>query len=123
MQAHVEHVFPPALVLAFLRAKPFHQLTQHGKLCFGHLALFGLMMRQHVTQLQMELKHLGQAAVTELDGQQRAKVERHLLQRGIDFVQPLADRLARLGTVSLQCQQVVLALVLQQVKETLFMLR
>ena len=77
----------------------------------------------HLAQVLVELQHFRQAAVAELDGQQGAAVERHLFQAGIDLVQALADRLARLGAVPLQGQQVVLALVLQQVEEALFVLR
>ncbi|KAG0773913.1 hypothetical protein G6F22_014486 [Rhizopus arrhizus] len=73
--------------------------------------------------LQVELADFRQAAVAQLDGQQRAAVERHLFQAGIHFVQALADRLAGLCTVPLQGQQVVLALVLQQVEEAFFVLR
>ncbi|MNS35369.1 hypothetical protein D3C72_675250 [compost metagenome] len=123
MQAHVQHNLAPTLVLAFLRAQPVDQLAQDGELRFGDVALLGLLLRQHLAQLQVELLHFRQAPVVQLDGQQGAAVEGHLLQAGVDFVQALADRLAGLGAVPLQRQQVVLALVLQQVEEAFFVLR
>ena len=122
MHAHVQHQLAPALVLAFLRAEAVDQLAQHGELRLGQLALLGLLLRQHLAQLQVELSDLRQAAVAQFDGQQRATVERHLLQAGVHLVQALADRLAGLCAVALQGQQVVLALVLQQVEEALFVL-
>ena len=123
MQAHVQHQLAPTLVLAFLRAELGDQLTQYRELRFGQFALLGLLLGQHVAQALVEIQHLGQAAVGEFDGQQGAAVERHLLQRRIDLVQALGDRLARLGGVALQGQQVVLALALQQIEEACLVLR
>ncbi|MNM43415.1 hypothetical protein D3C81_542950 [compost metagenome] len=123
MQTHVQYLLAPAAQLRFLCAEATHQITQHVELGFGQRTVFGLLVGQHRAQLQLEILHFRQTTIRHIDGQHGAAVERHLLQRGVDLVHALLDRLVRFGGMPLQGQQVVLALRLQQVEETAFMTR
>ena len=123
MLAHVQHLLAPAAQLRLLGTEATHQVAQDGELRLGQRAVLGLLVAQHRAQLQLEIGHLGQFAVMHFDGQDGAAVERHLLQRGVDLVHALLDRLVRLGGVALQGQQVVLALGLQQLEEAAFVAR
>src|SRR5690606_12129806 len=121
--SNIEHSLAPAFLLGVLTGESINKSSQGQEPRLGKLSILRPCMAQRLLDLLLELLDVDKLPVTGVDVEIGALigalVEGHLAKTVVDQIHPFQDRLTRIVQVGGKRRQVLVTLVLQQLKEPL----